>query len=293
MNYSQKRESLWRLVEGVSLVRAVGAYDAITARLIEESAFEAIWAGSMGICTALGYPDADIVTMSEFLDAARVLNRSTNIPVIADCNSGYGSIHNVIRMVKEYENAGIAAICIEDQVFPKKNSFYSGTNDLEETNLFCEKLSAAVQAREDSKFMIIARIEALVAGRDVTEALDRAYAYKLAGTDMIAIHSKSKTPDEIIRFLESWASKTPVMVIPTTYYLSIEQLKALKVSIVVYANQALRAIVPSVKQLLTQISDHPGDINIPSHRIADLDEIFQLHQLNSWNYFSRDQTTKK
>ncbi len=289
MNYSQKRESLWRFVEGASLVRAVGAYDAITAQLIEESEFEAIWAGSLGICTALGYPDSDIVNMNEFLDAARVLNRSTNIPVIADCNSGYGGINNVVRMVKEYENAGIAAICIEDQVFPKKNSFYSGIHELEETNLFCEKLRAAVQTREDSKFMIIARIEALIAGRDITEALDRAHAYKLAGADIIAIHSKSKTPDEIIHFLESWASETPVMIIPTTYYLSVEQLMELKVSIVVYANQVLRAIVPSAKKLLMQISDHPGNINIPSHRIADLDEIFQLHRMNS----SSDYFTKK
>lgn len=288
MNYSQKRELLWKLINELSLVTAVGAYDSITARLIEESSFDAIWAGSLGICTAYGYPDADIMTMNEFLNVACILNRSTNLPIIADCNSGYGGINNIIRLVKDYESSGISAVCIEDQVFPKKNSFYDVGHDLEDTKIFCEKLSAAVSVREDPKFIIIARIEALVAGRDITEAIDRAYAYKLAGADMIAIHSKNKTSDEIVDFLESWSSELPVMVIPTSYYLSKEQLKELKVSIVVYANQVLRAIVPSIKQLLKQITNHTDEINITSHGISDLNEIFQLQQLKLWNNFSKD-----
>lgn len=293
MNFSQKREMLYQLVKESKFIRAVGAYDAISAQLIEESDFEAVWAGGMGICTALGYPDTDIVTMSEFLEYANVINRSTQLPVIADCNCGFGGVNNVIRMVREYENAGIAALCIEDQAFPKRNSFYSGTHRLEDINQFCEKITVATQTREDPKMLIIARIEALVAGQSVEEALNRAHLYKQAGADIIAIHSKKNNPEEVIQFLKFWAAEGPVMLIPTTYHLSVEQLKELNIAIAVYANQILRAFVPCMKQLLTQITDDSSTVNIKFTGLAELDEIFHYHNLSAAKRFSINYKPKK
>ncbi|MFZ1617773.1 MAG: isocitrate lyase/phosphoenolpyruvate mutase family protein [Flavobacteriales bacterium] len=288
MNYTQKRELLVNLIRTGSLVRVVGAHDAITAQLIEEAAFDAVWAGSLGISTALGYPDLDVISMNEFLTVACLLNRTCNLPIIADCNSGYGSLNNLIRMVREYEQCGISAICIEDQVFPKKNSLYSSDHDLEQQNAFCEKLKLAVETRKDSNFLIIARIEALIAGFGVNEAIKRAHAYKLAGADVIAIHSKSKNSDEIEHFLEIWASEAPVMIIPSTYYFSDNLIQAHNVSMVVYANQVIRSIIPSIKLLLSQLSENPNEIKIPTHNIADLEQIFKYHQLSSWKVFESD-----
>src|SRR5437764_15369183 len=119
MKAKQNRVLLRQSIRNGKLVRAVGAYDAITARLIEDSGFDAIWASSLCICSALGLPDAGIVSMRELLDVTRVLESASKLPIIADCDSGFGPVNSVIHLVREYERAGIAAVCIEDQAVPK------------------------------------------------------------------------------------------------------------------------------------------------------------------------------
>ena len=187
-------ENLVNLLEKKEIVKVCGAYDAMSAKLVELNGFDAIWAGSFAISAIHNVPDASILTMTEFFDAASNMVQSCQIPVIADCDTGYGDANNVRHMVKKYENAGIAGICIEDKTFPKSNSLLKdGKNQLLSEKDFVAKILAANEAKQNKSFTIIARVEALISGIGMEEALKRAYAYEKAGANLILIHSKKKS----------------------------------------------------------------------------------------------------
>ena len=128
--------------------------------------------------------------MSDHLSMISSITRAIHIPLIADCDSGFGDANNVAYMVKEYEQAGVAGVCIEDKVFPKLNSFCNEKQDLISTEEFCLKLLSANKVRSSKEFMIIARLESLIAGKGIEDAVLRANAYIKAGADIILIHSK-------------------------------------------------------------------------------------------------------
>ncbi len=146
-------------------------------------------------------------------------------------------------MVKKYEKAGIAAISIEDKIFPKQNSLLeTGTHELLSEKDFVAKIIAARDTKQDQNFMIIARTESLIAGLGVDEAIKRAIAYEDAGADAILIHSKSDTPKEIFEFADLWKGNVPLIVVPTSYpTVSLDELISHKIKMVIYANQSLRA----------------------------------------------------
>jgi phosphoenolpyruvate phosphomutase len=150
--------------------------------------FDTIWASGLEISAANAVPDANILTMKDYLEAASNINEAVSIPVIADCDTGYGNSNNVIRLVKKYEAAGIAAICIEDKCFPKVNSYIPGRQELAPLMEFVGKIMAAKDAQDSPEFMVIARVEALIAGWGLEEAWRRAEAYAEAGADAILIH---------------------------------------------------------------------------------------------------------
>ena len=196
-------ENLVNLLEKKSIVKVCGAYDAMSAKLVEANGFDAIWAGSFAISAIHNVPDASILTMTEFFDAASNMAQSCEIPVIADCDTGYGDANNVRHLVKKYENAGIAGVCIEDKTFPKQNSLLKdGNNQLLSEKDFVAKILAANDVKQNKAFSIIARVEALISGIGMEEALKRAYAYEKAGADLILIHSKKISPEEIFEFSE-------------------------------------------------------------------------------------------
>ena len=175
-----------------------GAHSGLSARLVELAGFDAIWASGFEISAAYAVPDANVLTQTETLAAAREMADATKIPVIADCDNGFGNAINVIRTVRDYEAAGIAAICIEDNVFPKRCSFYEGVRrELAGIEEHARKVRAAKDARRTEEFAVIARTEALIAGWGMDEALARAHAYADAGADMVLVHSKQKTFDEL------------------------------------------------------------------------------------------------
>ena len=236
-------EILRELLDSKPILKICGAYDAMSAKLIENVGFDAIWAGSFAISTINAVPDASILTMTEFFDAASKMVNACKIPVIADCDTGYGGPNNVRHLVKKYESAGIAAISIEDKIFPKQNSlFENGTHQLLPEKDFVGKIIAANEAKQNKEFMIIARVEALIAGLGMDEAIKRARAYEKAGADAILIHSKKYTPDEIFEFVDSWDGNLPIVVVPTNYNsVKIDELIQHKIKMTIYANQTLRA----------------------------------------------------
>jgi len=273
-------ENLVNLLEKKEIVKVCGAYDAMSAKLVELNGFDAIWAGSFAISAIHNVPDASILTMTEFFNAASNMAQTCEIPVIADCDTGYGDANNVRHMVKKYENAGIAGICMEDKTFPKSNSLLKdGDNQLLSEKDFVAKILAANEAKQNKSFVIIARIEALISGIGMEEALKRAYAYEKAGADLILIHSKKISPDEIFEFSKSWNGSVPLVAIPTTYYsVKIDELIDHKIKMVIYANQTLRAVHLSLSRLLQKMRD-ANNMNEIQDQMSSMEDIFQLQEM--------------
>jgi len=280
------RESLRRS----GAVVAVGAHDALSARLIERAGFDAVWASGFAISAAqFALPDANILTMTESLETTRHIVRATNLPVIADCDNGYGNAINVMRTVSEYEAAGVAAISIEDNIFPKRCSFYSGVQrELVSVDEHCGKIRAAKQAQRSPDFMVIARTEALIAGWGMEEALQRAAAYAQAGADAILIHSKAPTAAEVMEFAHRWARNTPLVVVPTTYASTpLRDMEAAGFKIVIFANHPVRAAITAMKETLALLR-RDGVASHLDPYIATLEEVYDLVGVSDMKTAERD-----
>ena len=277
----RQSENLVKLLDNQPIVKVCGAYDAMSAKLVELSGFDAVWAGSFAISAINNVPDASILTMTEFFTAASNMADTCEIPVIADCDTGYGDATNVRYMVKKYESAGIAGICIEDKTFPKQNSLLEGgNNQLLSEKDFAAKILAANEAKQNKAFTIIARIEALISGMGIEQALQRAYAYEKAGADLILIHSKKITPEEIFEFSDSWKGSAPLVVIPTTYYsVNVDELIEHKIKMVIYANQTLRAAHFALSKLLKQMKN-ANNMSQLQNQLSSMDDIFKLQEMH-------------
>ena len=274
-----KSDILRKDLESKSILKVGGAFDAMSAKLVEINGFDAIWAGSFAISATHALPDASILTMTEFLYSASNMEAACNIPIIADCDTGFGGPSNVSHMVKKYEKSGIAAICIEDKTFPKKNRFLENSKqELLSEKEFVAKIIAAKEAKENPNFMLIARTEALISGMGIKEAIKRANAYEKAGADAILIHSKQNTPDEIFEFSESWGGTLPLVVVPTSYpTVRLDELISHRIKMIIYANQTLRVTHAIISKLLKQLKNSASISDI-SEDMSSMKEIFQLQE---------------
>ena len=274
-----KSDILRKDLESKSILKVGGAFDAMSAKLVEINDFDAIWAGSFAISATHALPDASILTMTEFLYSASNMEAACNIPIIADCDTGFGGPSNVSHMVKKYEKSGIAAICIEDKTFPKKNSLLENSKqELLSEKEFVAKIIAAKEAKENPNFMLIARTEALISGMGIKEAIKRANAYEKAGADAILIHSKQNTPDEIFEFSESWGGTLPLVVVPTSYpTVRLDELISHRIKMIIYANQTLRVTHAVISKLLKQLKNS-ASISDVSEDMSSMKEIFQLQE---------------
>ena len=254
-----------------------GAYDGLSACLTEQAGFDAVWASGFCISTSKRVADVGLLTMTELLSAAADINKATSLPVIADVDDGFGDAINVVRMVQEYEAAGIAGICIEDNQHPKRNSLHDGLRSklvtLEE---FSAKLRAAKAAQTDPDFVVIARTEALIADEGMDAARRRATAYAEAGADMIVIHSRAAEPDDIRDFGMRWSGDVPLVAIPTTYaHVTVAELYGYGYKMAIFANQALRAAVRAMQATLQSMMQAQTPSS-PEADLASLNEIFTL-----------------
>ena len=272
-----KSEMLRKLFEKPGIIRMVGAHNPLGAKLVERTGFEAVWASGLEISASYALPDANIVSMSQFLETARQMNEAISIPVVSDCDTGYGNANNVIYMVKMFEAAGIAAVCIEDKIFPKDNSLLEGgRQQLASIEEFQGKIQAAKDFQKSGDFMVIARVEALIAGWGQDEAVKRANAYVDAGADAILIHSKKSTPDEIVEFIKRFGNRRPIVVVPTNYpKITLKELEDLKVKAVIYANHGLRASVKAMEEVFEEIKS-AGRLDTIEDRIVPVNHIFEL-----------------
>ena len=292
----QNADILHELIESKPILKVMGAFDSMSAKLVEINGFDAIWAGSFAISATHALPDASILTMTEFLNVSSNIVQSCKIPVIADCDTGYGGPSNVSHTVKKFELAGVAAICIEDKTFPKQNSLLkNGKQKLISEKEFVAKILAAKEAKSNKNFMIIARTEALIAELGMNEALQRATAYQNAGADAILIHSKKETPDEIFEFSESWKGKIPLVVVPTTYpTVGIDELIKNKFKMTIYANQTLRVAYSAMNNMLREMKDceRISDIKQEMSSMEDIFELQKMYELKNQEKMIEDNLKK-
>jgi phosphoenolpyruvate phosphomutase len=277
----------WRLRSGLAgdtPVVAVGAHDAMSARLIGHYDFDAVWVSGFGVSAmAYGLPDLNLVTMSETLAVTRSIESVTDLPVVVDCDNGFGGFSNVVRTAVEFDRAGVAAVCIEDNLFPKRNSLYQGQSkrELIPTREQARRLKAAVEGKDSEAFMVIARVEALIAKHGVEAAMERATAYAEAGADAILIHSKDKTLTEITEFLDAWHAAgidKPLVAVPTLFPdFTADELHDKGFSMVILANQPMRAAVKAMEETL-DILEKQRKPAAADPTIASVDHVFDLVQ---------------
>src|SRR3984957_19688140 len=211
----------------------------------------------------------------------RAIIEQVGVPVVADIDTGYGNAVNVLHVVSAYAAAGAAAVVMEDKMFPKDTSLLAGgRQELVRFEEFQGKIEAARAAGKAHGLVVIARTEALIAELGLDEALKRGAAYAEAGADLLLVHSKQKTPDEIVAFAERWQGPIPLTIVPTAYPdLTEAKARALgKIKIVIYANHAIRAAVSAMREAFAQIRRN-GGIHQIDKRIATVEEIFELQRV--------------
>jgi phosphoenolpyruvate phosphomutase len=271
---SKLRETLAR----AGLVEAMAAHSPLSAMLAAEAGFDAIWASGFELSALYGVPDVSVVSMTQHLDMTRAMVDRGGLPVVADIDTGFGNAINVLYAVEQYERAGAAAIVMEDKSFPKVTSLIAGgRQEMVRIEEFQGKIEAARVARRDPSFVIVARTEALIAGLGQDEALKRARAYEAAGADMILVHSKQKTPDEIEAFARAWDGKVPLALVPTAYpQMTVARVRALgKVGLLIWGNHAIRASVGAMRETFARIR-RDGGIHGVEASIATVDDVFDL-----------------
>jgi phosphoenolpyruvate phosphomutase len=264
------------------LAQVMAAHSPLSALLAEEAGFDGLWASGFELSALYGLPDVSLLSMTQHLEMVRAIAERCCLPIVADIDTGFGNALNVIHAIRHYERAGAAAVVIEDKTFPKVTSLVAGgRQELLRLEEFQGKVRAALEARRDPDFLVIARTEALIAGLGESEALKRAAAYEAAGADMILVHSKQRTPAEVESFARAWTGRAPLVLVPTAYPdLTVERIKALgKVKMVIYGNHAIRAAVTAMQRVFARIRAE-GGIQGVSKDIVPVEEIFRLQRMD-------------
>ncbi|WML39148.1 isocitrate lyase/PEP mutase family protein [Neobacillus sp. OS1-2] len=262
-----------------------GAYDAMSARLIEEIGFKAIYATGAGISNAqLGWADVGLTSLKEVVDIVARMTEVTTIPIVVDGDTGFGNAINVMRTVREFERAGVAAIQMEDQVSPKKCGHFNGKDVISKEEMV-GKIKAAVDTRQDSNLAIIARTDAL-AVKGMEDALDRAHAYKEAGADIIFVEapttieqlkqitSSLKGIPQVINLVEG--GKTPLV--------SLKEAEEIGFKIMLCANTVLRSAIKGITETLKILKEEESQENV--HNLIctweERQSLFKLNQIKEW-----------
>lgn len=244
------RQALRRLLTRDRLLVAPGCFDGLSARLVEESGFEAAYLSGGAVARSMGIPDIGLVTLSEVIERAAHVVSAINIPVIADADTGYGNAVNLVRAVREYERTGVAAIHIEDQITPKRCGHLDGKEVIPLPEME-KKLEAALASRSDADFCIIARTDARgVHGFD--DAIRRARAFARLGVDAIFVEAPQSEAEleEIPRALPDIPLLVNVFKGGKTPMLPVERLQQMGYRIAIYPSETQRAAIHAMRTVL-------------------------------------------
>ena len=249
------------------------AHNGLSAKIAEEAGFKGIWGSGLSIAAALGVRDSNEAGWTQVLEVAELMSDATSVPILLDADTGYGNFNNFRRL----KQRGVAAVCIEDKLFPKTNSFIrSEQQPLAEIEEFAGKIKAAKDTQTAEDFCVVARVEALIAGWGLGEALKRAEAYWRAGADAILMHSKQSNASEILEFMGQWGGACPVVIVPTMYYKTPTTVfEKHGICTVIWANQLLRAGLKAMQETAHDIASRRSLIGVED-RISSVQEIFRL-----------------
>lgn len=273
-----RRARLHKLLNLVPIVKTIEVHSGLTGLIAEKTIvpdgeaidqFDAMWISSLCDSTEKGKPDIELVDMTSRFRTIEDVMEVTTKPIIFDGDTG-GLTEHFVYTVRSLERMGVSAVIIEDKTGLKKNSLFGTevkqTQDTIEN--FCHKIASGKKAQLSDDFMIIARIESLILQQGQEDALKRAFAYVEAGADGIMIHSREKSPDEIIQFCDAFRvkdQKTPIVVVPTSFNTITEaELAEHGINIVIYANQLLRAAYPAMENVARSI--------LANHRAKEADD---------------------
>ncbi len=263
-------------IQSSELTFLMEAHNGLSAKIVEEAGFKGIWASGLSLSTALGVRDNNEASWTQVLEVLEFMADATSIPILVDGDTGYGNFNNVRRLVKKLCQRGIAAVCIEDKLFPKTNSFLTEGQPLADIDEFCGKIKAAKDSLLDDDFSIVARVEALISGWGLDEALRRAEAYHAAGADAILIHSKRQTADEILAFAAAWRNRCPLVIVPTMYYATpTARFRQAGISVVIWANHNLRAAITAMRDVSRRIREEESLDGVEG-TIASVRDVFEL-----------------
>jgi phosphoenolpyruvate phosphomutase len=257
----------------------IGVHNALGAKIAEESGADGLWISSFEVHAAARLPDADILGTQDYVTIVQQIVDRVQIPVLVDGNAGGGNAINTIRLVREFEKAGAQGMCIEDNPFPKRCSFYDGMQEeLERSSTFAGKVNAAIEKRLDKDFVIVARTEALNKGLGLDVALERSKDYVAAGAEAVLIHHKGADPEPVLEFAERWyANETvPLVCVPTTYNeVTYDQLSDAGFKLIIFANYGVRSIVKSLRETFGTIMENRRLADADG-LVVEMDDVFEL-----------------
>lgn len=286
----KRLSSLRNLIKTTRFVRIMEAHNGLTGRIVEtvsgthngvERSFDGMWISSLCDSTAKAKPDIELVDFSSRQNTIEQILDVTTKPIILDGDTG-GKIEHLTYHIRTLERLGVSAIIIEDKVGLKKNSLFGTDVEQEQDSIkgFSDKISAVKNGQMTEDFMCIARVESLILSAGMEDALTRSKAYIKAGADGIMIHSKEKTPDEILEFLGKFKSEypqTPVVVVPSSYSSTPEdELKTAGANIVIYANQFIRSAYPAMVNTARCILEHQRASEADYKYCMSIKEILRL-----------------
>lgn len=252
------------------------AHSGLSARIVEEAGFRGLWASGLTISASLGLRDSNEASWTQVLDVLEYMADATARPILVDGDTGYGNFNNVRRLVRKLCDRKIAGVCIEDKLFPKTNSFIGERQPLADIDEFCGRIMAGKDSQSDDDFVLVARVEALISGHGMDEALRRAEAYHAAGADAILIHSKQSNASEILTFAKHWENRAPLVIVPTMYHATPSDVfRQAGISTVIWANHNLRAAISAMRETSRQIfeSESLGEVE---GRVSGVKDIFHL-----------------
>jgi phosphoenolpyruvate phosphomutase len=273
----KKTTQFKQLLTSPSLEFLMEAHSGLSAKIVEEAGFKGIWGSGLSISAAMGVRDNNEASWTQVLDVLEFMSDVTSIPILLDGDTGYGNFNNMRRLVRKLEQRNIAAVCIEDKLFPKTNSFInSGAQPLADIEEFSGKIKAGKDSQSDDDFCIVARIESFIAGWGLKETLKRAEAYHQAGADALLIHSKLSNCDEILAFQKEWGNRCPIVIVPTMYYNTpTDVFREAGISLVIWANHLVRSSITAMQKTAAQIFQEQTLQNV-EHAVVPVKEIFRL-----------------
>jgi carboxyvinyl-carboxyphosphonate phosphorylmutase len=279
------RKTMRELVNGTRYVVVPGAYDPLTARLVELAGFDAVYLTGGGYSRANGLPDLGLFTMSENLEFISRAVEAVDIPVIADMDTGYGNALNVIRAMREFEKTGVAAFHLEDQVSPKKCGHYEGKQLVAKSEMV-GKIKAAVDTRGDPDLVIIARTDSR-AVEGFEAAIDRMNAYLEAGADVGFVEAP-QTVEEMERIPRSLSKPALVNIFEggKTPPLPAKQLEAMGYRLGIYPSQTHRAAIYAAQEVLAVLK-RDGDTAAIEHRLASFNDREKAVDTARWRELER------